>query len=139
MTNILDRLRDTYTRQEWASDAIAVQDAMMEIERLAAEVERLQGNIRAEALDMLHGTPCAQIRWQQERETLESEINRLRAGGCARDQSTTQYCVEAAHKAAYIAKMDTKLERWRMALVNIAQGKGDPVAVACKALEADNE
>ena len=39
---------------------------------------------------------------------------------------------------AYIAKMDTKIERWRMALVNIAQGKGDPVAVACKALEADN-
>lgn len=66
------------------------------------------------------------------------EIERLRAGGCARDQKTTQYCVEAAHKAAYIAKMDTKIERWRMALVNIAQGKGDPVAVACKALEADN-
>jgi hypothetical protein len=67
------------------------------------------------------------------------EIARLRAGGCARDQSTTQYCVEAAHKAAYIAKADRKIQRWRMALMNIAQGKGDPVAIACKALEADNE
>jgi len=32
-----------------------------------------------------------------------------------------------------------KTERWRGALMNIAQGKGDPVAVACTALEADNE
>lgn len=32
-----------------------------------------------------------------------------------------------------------KTERWRGALVNIAQGKGDPVAIACAALELDNE
>ena len=27
--------------------------------------------------------------------TAEAEIERLRAGGCARDQTTTQYCAEA--------------------------------------------
>lgn len=33
------------------------------------------------------------------------EIERLRAGGCARDQSTTQYCGEAAKKDAEIASL----------------------------------
>ena len=30
----------------------------------------------------------------------KAEIVRLRAGGCARDQGTTQYCAEAARMAA---------------------------------------
>ena len=33
------------------------------------------------------------------------EIERLRAGGCARDQGTTQYCAEAAKKDAEIASL----------------------------------
>jgi small-conductance mechanosensitive channel len=33
------------------------------------------------------------------------EIERLRAGGCARDQGTTQYCAEAAMKDAEIASL----------------------------------
>jgi hypothetical protein len=33
------------------------------------------------------------------------EIARLRAGGCARDQGTTQYCAEAAKKDAEIASL----------------------------------
>ena len=33
------------------------------------------------------------------------EIRRLRAGGCARDQGTTQYCAEAAALAAENAKL----------------------------------
>ena len=40
------------------------------------------------------------------------EIERLRAGGCARDQGTTQYCAEAA-------RMATDNERLRAALGNI--------------------
>jgi hypothetical protein len=48
------------------------------IKAQAAEIERLRNNIRAEALDMLHGTPCAQIRWQQDREMLEAVIERLK-------------------------------------------------------------
>ena len=67
------------------------------------------------------------------------EIDRLRAGGCARDQGLTQYCAEAAEKDARMHRMMFKMERWRGSLMNIAQGRGDPVAVACAALEADNE
>lgn len=33
------------------------------------------------------------------------EIERLRAGGCARDQGTTQYCAEVAMKDAEIASL----------------------------------
>ena len=66
------------------------------------------------------------------------EIERLRAGGCARNQGTTQFCAEAAAKISIIRRLTLKEEHWRGALLNIAQGKGDPVAVACKALEADN-
>lgn len=33
------------------------------------------------------------------------EIERLRAGGCARDQGTTQYCAEAAEKDAHIRRI----------------------------------
>jgi hypothetical protein len=39
------------------------------------------------------------------------EIERLRAGGCARDQSTTQYCAEAAAKAAEITRLTGEVER----------------------------
>ena len=49
------------------------------------------------------------------REAVE-EIKRLRAGGCARDQSTTQYCAEAARLAV-------ENERLRAALENIAKQK----------------
>lgn len=96
-------------------------------------VERLRDT--ADAFELAHAPHHLVLHFR----AAADEITRLRAGGCARDQGTTQYCVEAAHKAAYIAKADRKIGRWRMALMNIAQGKGDPVAVACKALELDNE
>ena len=40
------------------------------------------------------------------------EIERLRAGGCARDQGTTQYCAEAA-------RLVDENEKFREALTNI--------------------
>jgi len=43
------------------------------------------------------------------------EIERLRAGGCARDQTTTKYCGEAA-------QMATEIERLRAALGKVADG-----------------
>jgi hypothetical protein len=56
------------------------------VKRLTAENERLQrdnwrlkGNMAARLADHINGTPCAEIRWQQERETLEDEIRRLRS------------------------------------------------------------
>jgi len=39
------------------------------------------------------------------------EIDRLRAGGCARDQGTTQYCAEAAKLAAENERLRAALER----------------------------
>jgi len=38
------------------------------------------------------------------------EIERLRAGGCARDQSTTQYCAEAARLAEENKKLRAALQ-----------------------------
>lgn len=65
----------------------------------------------------------------------------------------TQYWPDNAERDAVIkyqkeeierlrAKLDRatlKTERWRGSLVHVAQGRGDPVAVASKALELDNE
>jgi len=48
-----------------------------ERDALRAEVERLKGNMRARLADHINGTPCAEIRWQQERETLTAEVERL--------------------------------------------------------------
>lgn len=37
-----------------------------------------------------------------------AEITRLRAGGCARDQGTTQYCAEAARLAKKVSKLEAE-------------------------------
>ena len=39
------------------------------------------------------------------------EIERLRAGGCARDQGTTQYCAEAARLAAENERLRAALKQ----------------------------
>lgn len=56
----------------WAANA--VMNAHAEIEGCRANIEQLE-------------------KWIEERDL---EIERLRAGGCARDQRTTQFCAEAA-------------------------------------------
>ena len=45
-----------------------------------------------------------------------AEIERLRAGGCARDQGTTQYCAEAAAMAAENERLRAALELYRDAV-----------------------
>jgi phage host-nuclease inhibitor protein Gam len=40
------------------------------------------------------------------------ELDRLQAGGCARDQSTTQYCAEAARLAKEIERLRAALQAW---------------------------
>jgi hypothetical protein len=42
-------------------------------------------------------------------EKLRAEIKRLKAGGCARDQSTTQFCAEAVALKAEIEKLRAAL------------------------------
>lgn len=38
-----------------------------------------------------------------------AEVARLKAGGCARDQNTTQYCAEAAELAKEVERLDSLL------------------------------
>jgi hypothetical protein len=51
------------------------------------------------------------------------ELDRLKAGGCARNQGLTQYCAEAAEKDVEIARLKAEVERLRAALEEIASGK----------------
>lgn len=53
------------------------------------------------------------------KEDLE-ELARLRAGGCARDQRTTQFCAEAV-------ELERKLEAWK-AYAGGLEGAGDEMA-----------
>jgi uncharacterized small protein (DUF1192 family) len=40
---------------------------------------------------------------------LEAENERLKAGGCARDQRTTQYCAEAVQMAGRIKELESQI------------------------------
>lgn len=70
---------------------------------------------------------------------LAAEVKRLRAGGCARDQRTTQFCAEAVAKDAEIAKLrdqildyqqslhiaEQEIARLKRALVEFTEQTGD--------------
>lgn len=73
------------------------------------DIRKIRCTVPCQVEDAASGCECAEAR---------DEITRLRAN---------------------LDRITLKTERWRGALVNIAQGKGDPVAVASRALEADNE
>ena len=56
------------------------------------------------------------------------EIERLRAGGCARDQTTTQYCAEAAQMAAEVERLRAALRPFQCGCVLMCmatQGRKD--------------
>lgn len=48
-------------------------------------------------------------------ERLSNEVERLRAGGCARDQRTTQYCAEAVRLQADIERLRKERDEARLA------------------------
>ncbi len=58
------------------------------------------------------------------------EIERLRAGGCARDQGTTQYCAEAAKKDAEIASLLNTLADARTESMKLRAAL-EPLACTC--------
>jgi hypothetical protein len=66
-----------------------------EAERLALILNRLDMDRNAATLRSLAA----------ERDALRAEVERLKAGGCARDQSTTQFCAEAAALQAQNARL----------------------------------
>lgn len=53
-------------------------------------------------------------------EVAQKEIDRLRAGGCARNQSTTQFCAEAVALQNEIDRLNAENTRLREALEKIA-------------------
>ena len=54
--------------------------------------------------------PYADTRVGQDIAALLSEVGRLQAGGCARDQRTTQFCAEAVAKDAEVARLTSELD-----------------------------
>jgi hypothetical protein len=67
-------------------------------------VYNLRSLARFEHADMSIGDEAADMIKRQ-----AAEIARLKAGGCARDQTTTQYCAEAAALAAEIRRLRGEL------------------------------
>jgi hypothetical protein len=67
-------------------------------------VYNLRSLARFEHADLSIGDEAADIIDRQ-----AAEIARLQAGGCARDQTTTQYCAEAAALAAEIERLRGEL------------------------------
>jgi len=78
MSDIVERLRSG------TGDGLRAWDWMREA---ADEIERLQ----VESAKLAASNHAYLSNYQEAR----GEIERLRAGGCARDQTTTQYCAEA--------------------------------------------
>ena len=106
--DIVDRLRIVWTS---ASDRVNAErsEAADEIERLRSQVvsvadELVAARAEIEQLNIQHraAEPLLNELWERRTEATEmrAEIERLRAGGCARDQKTTQYCAEAARLQA---------------------------------------
>lgn len=78
-------------------------------------VERLRGAATAEC-----GCDCDKCKAADEIERLrakkvelQSEIELLRAGGCARDQRATQYCAEAVALQSEVERLLAELEKER--------------------------
>ena len=67
-------------------------------------VYNLRSLARFEHADLSIGDEAADMIERQ-----AAEIARLKAGGCARDQTTTQYCAEAAALAAEIERLRCEL------------------------------
>lgn len=98
---------------------------------LGDDVDLTQPGIAVEALAQLkndireaagHAAALQGAKWGQEVviSQLRDEIARLRAGGCARDQKTTQFCAEAVD-------LERKLEAWK-AYAGGLEGAGDEMA-----------
>lgn len=74
---------------------------------------------------------------------LAAEVKRLRAGGCARDQRTTQFCAEAVAKDAEIAKLRDQIlgyqQQLHIAEQEIARLKGTMIEPTEETGDPDSE
>lgn len=85
---------------------LALLDRLVEVEKERDKAHRQ----RVEALDKLHGTPCEQIRHQQEMETVQASL-----------ATATEALREIAEKSMFSSK-DRVVEHARAALASIAAG-----------------
>jgi hypothetical protein len=104
MSHSLSQLLLLYAQQ--MEDQHAPMNMTIALREAAAEIERLR-----ERLEVSPDHPYDGIYARDETIRLqEAEISRLRAGGCARDQGTTQYCAEAAALAEENERLRAALE-----------------------------
>ena len=132
MADIVERLRglaDVFEAQQ------ATHNLVLHMRAGADEIERLRTRLEIDPSHPYDGIYCR----DETIRGLEKEIARLRSGGCARDQGTTQYCAEAAKKDTEIQKLLTLLAdartesmRLRAALEQIAKS---PVYDGCQCRE----
>ena len=101
MTDIVEKLRAACIIDRHYGKSVTLTLDYDDYMEAAAEIERLRAAIGETLL---------------EREDARAEVERLRAGGCARDQGTTQYCAEAAKLAAENEKLRAALELYRDAV-----------------------
>lgn len=77
ITRLRAEVKQAQMREACAADL--AQEWEQHCKRAEAEVEKLKVNMRAQLADHINGTPCAEIRWQQERETLTARVEELEA------------------------------------------------------------
>ena len=91
-----------------------IDDAIAEIQRLQADIPKWKQLLADEMERNLNNVGIADLQiaeLQAEVTGLRNdEITRLRAGGCARDQHTTQYCGEMGR---LVTKLTALAEEWR--------------------------
>jgi cell division protein FtsB len=63
-----------------------------------------------------------------ERDALQADVKRLKAGGCARDQSTTQFCAEAVALQAENARLRPESRKLRRLVRDLLENDPDDMA-----------
>lgn len=115
MSDIVERLRATITDMEFYE---APGEWLVPVEQAKAEIESLRTRLEVDPSHPYDGIYCR----DETIRGLEKEIERLRAGGCARDQGTTQYCAEAAKLAAENERLRTALADPAVVHINMLAG-----------------
>ena len=64
---------------------------------------------RAALSDKLHGTPCAEIRWQEERDALRAEVSEIEAGRAVTEKHEVELIAERDALSARVAVLEGAL------------------------------
>jgi chromosome segregation ATPase len=103
----------TITTEE--AERLAIILNRLDMDRNAAALRSLAAERDALKAELDQAVGCIEDA-NAEREQLQAEAERLKAGGCARDQSTTQFCAEAVALKAENARLREAMEMARECL-----------------------